>query len=152
MPAPRTAIFTAPPPQHRQRPPPTSGHRFPRPGFTHDAQRLLAVPADSTGIEVTEISHIRVPQLLDSASSVARTRFTRSQLDLLSRENDFSALKQTLVAWCECGFNLVTTAQRLAIHRNTVIYRLDKISRLTARDVREPAVAIALYLACLIDD
>jgi carbohydrate diacid regulator len=62
------------------------------------------------------------------------------------------ALKQTLVAWCECGFNLVTTAQRLAIHRNTVIYRLDKISRLTARDVREPEVALALYLACLIDD
>jgi len=32
-----------------------------------------------------------------------------------------------------------------AIHRNTVIYRLDKISRLTARDVREPQVAIAAY-------
>jgi carbohydrate diacid regulator len=46
----------------------------------------------------------------------------------------------------------VTTAQRLAIHRNTVIYRLDKISRLTARDVREPEVAIALCLACLITD
>ena len=39
-----------------------------------------------------------------------------------------------------------------AIHRNTVIYWLDKISRLTARDVREPGVAIALYLACLIAD
>ena len=64
----------------------------------------------------------------------------------VSRENDFGALKQTLVAWCECGFNLVTTAQRLAIHR------LDKISRLTARDVREPQVAIAAYLACLIDE
>jgi carbohydrate diacid regulator len=117
-----------------------------------DAKDALRLTGDSTDIEVTEISHIRVPQLLDSASSVARTRFTRSQLDLLSRENDFSGLKQTLVAWCECGFNLVMTAQRLAIHRNTVIYRLDKISRLTARDVREPAVAIALYLACLIDD
>jgi len=46
----------------------------------------------------------------------------------------------------------VTTAQRLAIHRNTVIYRLDKISRLTARDVREPEVAIALCLARLIID
>jgi len=76
----------------------------------------------------------------------------RSQPELLSRENDFGALKQTLVAWCECGFNLVTTAQRLAIHRNTVIYRLDKISRLTARDVREPEVAIALCLARLIID
>jgi carbohydrate diacid regulator len=46
----------------------------------------------------------------------------------------------------------VTTAQRLAIHRNTVIYRLDKISQLTTRDVREPSVATALYLACLVDD
>ncbi|WP_458317015.1 helix-turn-helix domain-containing protein [Mycolicibacterium brisbanense] len=29
------------------------------------------------------------------------------------------------------------------------LYRLDKISRLTGRDVREPRVAVALYLACL---
>jgi carbohydrate diacid regulator len=78
--------------------------------------------------------------------------FRRSQLDRLSRQNDFPVLRQTIVAWCECGFNLVTTAQRLAIHRSTVIYRLDKISRLTARDVREPAVAIAVYLACLFGD
>jgi len=117
-----------------------------------DAKDALRLTGNSTGIEVTEISHIRVRQLLDSASTAARTRFMRSQPELLSRENDFGALKQTLVAWCECGFNLVTTAQRLAIHRNTVIYRLDKISRLTARDVREPGVAIALYLACLIAD
>ena len=111
-----------------------------------DAKDALRLTGNSTGIEVTEISHIRVRQLLDSASTAARTRFMRSQLELLSRENDFGALKQTLVAWCECGFNLVTTAQRLAIHR------LDKISRLTARDVREPQVAIAAYLACLIDE
>jgi len=117
-----------------------------------DAWDALRLTGNSTGIEVTEISHIRVRQLLDSASTAARTRFMRSQLELLSRENDFGALKQTLVAWCECGFNLVTTAQRLAIHRNTVIYRLDKISQLTARDVREPQVAIAAYLACLIDE
>jgi carbohydrate diacid regulator len=102
--------------------------------------------------EIREISDLRVRQLFDTVSTAARIRFTRSQLDLLSRENDFAVLKHTLVAWCECGFNLVTTAQRLTIHRNTVIYRLDKISRLTTRDVREPSVAIALYLACLIDN
>jgi carbohydrate diacid regulator len=117
-----------------------------------DAKDALRLAGDSAGVEIRAISHLRVRQLLESASAVARTRFTSSQLNLLSRETDFSALKQTLVAWCECGFNLVTTAQRLAIHRNTVIYRLDKISRLTARDVREPGVAIALYLACLIAD
>jgi carbohydrate diacid regulator len=38
------------------------------------------------------------------------------------------------------------------IHRTTIIYRLDQISWLTSRDVREPAVAVALYLACLIGD
>ena len=54
-----------------------------------------------------------------------------------------------MVAWCESGCNLVTAAQRLTIHRNTVVYRLDKISRLTRRDVREPRTAVALYLACL---
>jgi carbohydrate diacid regulator len=116
-----------------------------------DAKAALQLAGDGTG-EIREISDLRVRQLLDSTSNVARARFTRSQLVRLSGENDFPALRETLVAWCECGFNLVTTAQRLAIHRNTVIYRLDKVSRLTARDARAPAVAIALYLACLFGD
>jgi carbohydrate diacid regulator len=103
------------------------------------------------GIEIHEIANQRVRQLLDSASALARTRFTNSQLATLSRESDYSALRETLVAWCEGGFNLVTTGQRLEIHRNTVIYRLDKISRLTNRNVRAPDVAIGLYLACLIE-
>lgn len=102
-------------------------------------------------IEVCEITKLRVRQILDSASTAARARFTRSQLTSLADESDFGALRDTLLAWCESGFNLVSTAKRLSIHRNTVIYRLDKISNTTERDVREPAVAIALYLACLID-
>jgi carbohydrate diacid regulator len=116
-----------------------------------DATAALQLAGDGA-VEIREISDLRVRQLLDSTSNVARARFTRSQLVRLSGENDFPALRETLVAWCECGFNLVTTAQRLAIHRNTVIYRLDKVSRLTARDARAPAVAIALYLACLFGD
>jgi carbohydrate diacid regulator len=116
-----------------------------------DAKDALRLAGNRGDVEIHEISHGRVRQLLESTSAAARTRFTRSQLAVLSGENDFAALKETLIAWCECGFNLVTTAQRLAIHRNTVIYRLDKISRLTARDVREPRVSIALYLACLVD-
>jgi carbohydrate diacid regulator len=117
-----------------------------------DATAALRLGPDGagTGIEVHEIANLRVRQLLSSASGRARARFTSSQLARLSRENDFDGLCDTLVAWCESGFNLVSTAQRLSIHRNTVIYRLDKIARTTARDVREPSVAIALYLACLI--
>jgi carbohydrate diacid regulator len=117
-----------------------------------DAKDALRLAGDGAAVEIREIANLRVRQLLDSAGAVARARFTRSQLGSLCGENDFSVLKRTLVAWCESGFNLVTTAQRLAIHRNTVIYRLDKISRLTARDAREPTTVIALYLACLLGD
>jgi len=123
-------------------------------GSCADATAALQLGSDGggTGIVIREIANLRVRQLLSSASGRARTRFTSSQLARLSGENDFGALCDTLVAWCESGFNLVATAQRLSIHRNTVIYRLDKIARLTTRDVREPGVAIALYLACLVDD
>ncbi|MDT7761227.1 MAG: carbohydrate diacid regulator [Mycobacterium sp.] len=119
-----------------------------------DATAALRLGPDraASGIEVLEIANLRVRQVLGSATNRARARFTDSQLAQLSRKNDFDALRETLIAWCESGFNLVLTAQRLSIHRNTVIYRLDKISRTTTRDVREPAVAIALYLACIIGD
>lgn len=42
-------------------------------------------------------------------------------------------------------------AERLHIHRNTLLYRLEKIGKLSGRQVREPAQAIEMYLACLTD-
>lgn len=117
-----------------------------------DASAAVRIGCRRPGVQVCEIAHLRVRQLLDSTSAAARVRFTSSQLAHLSQENDFAALRDTLTAWCESGFNLVVTAQRLAIHRNTVVYRLDKISRTTGRDVRAPAVAVAMYLACIVGD
>jgi carbohydrate diacid regulator len=117
-----------------------------------DAAAALRIGCAGPGVHVCEIRDLRIRQLLDSTGAAARARFTRSQLNRLSSESDFTALRDTVIAWCESGFNLVVTAQRLAIHRNTVIYRLDKISRVTCRDARKPAVAIPLYLACIVGD
>jgi carbohydrate diacid regulator len=61
------------------------------------------------------------------------------------------ALRETLVAWGEGGFNLIRAPERLHIHRNTLLYRLDKIEQLPGRRIREPVQAIAMYLACLAD-
>lgn len=115
-----------------------------------DAVAALRLGGAGTAIAIHEINDLRVAQVLDSVSNQARERFTRSQLAPLACENDFAVLRATLVAWCESGCNLVATGNRLDVHRNTVIYRLDKISRLTGRDVREPRTAIACYLACLL--
>ena len=115
-----------------------------------DAAAALRIGCNGPAVEVCEIADLRVRQLLDSTTAAARERFMESQLSNLSRENDFTALRDTLIAWCESGFNLVMTAKRLEIHRNTVVYRLDKIARAAGRDVRRPMVAIPLYLACVI--
>ena len=57
----------------------------------------------------------------------------------------------TLVAWCEGGFHLVHTSQALHIHRNTLLYRLEKIERLTGRPWRDHRATLTLYLACQAD-
>jgi carbohydrate diacid regulator len=51
-------------------------------------------------------------------------------LGLLHDRPDWPALRQTLVAWAEGGFNLLRAAERLHVHRNTLLYRLDKIEQL----------------------
>ncbi|WP_246531115.1 helix-turn-helix domain-containing protein [Streptomyces bathyalis] len=60
-------------------------------------------------------------------------------------------LRATLTGWAESGFSLVRAAEQLPVHRNTLIYRLEKISRLSGADVRDPKRALATYLACVTD-
>lgn len=79
----------------------------------------------------------------------ARTRFTDLLLGRLRTEHDWPALRDTVLAWCESGFHLVRAAAALHVHRNTVIYRLDRLNRVTGRDVREYRFAVTLYVACL---
>ncbi|MFF8938258.1 helix-turn-helix domain-containing protein [Streptomyces paradoxus] len=47
--------------------------------------------------------------------------------------------------------HLVRASAALHIHRNTVVYRMNKIEQLTGRPLREHRTAMALYLACLAD-
>ncbi len=113
-----------------------------------DAADALAVgPA---GRSVHSIAELRVPQLLVSVGPHARTRFVAVTLGPLPAEPDWLALKATLVAWGASGFNLVRAAEALHVHRNTLVYRLDKITELVGRPVKDPAVGLALYLACLL--
>ena len=97
------------------------------------------------------ITDLRVPQLLASAGRPARTRLLARTAADLSTQPDWPVLRATVTAWCESGFNLVRTAEALHIHRNTVVYRMNKIEQLTGRPLRDTPTALALYLACLAD-
>lgn len=90
-------------------------------------------------------------QLLASVGHRARSTLVAGAAGQLMDQPDWPDLRGTLIAWCESGFNLVRTAAALHIHRNTLIYRLDKIARLTGRPWRDHRASLAIYLACLAD-
>ena len=103
------------------------------------------------GSTVHSISDLRVHQLLAAVSQSALARLLDLTAARLREQPDWPALRDTITAWCESGFNLVRAAAALHIHRNTVVYRMNKIEQLTGRPLREHRTTMALYLACVAD-
>ncbi|MEV6320261.1 helix-turn-helix domain-containing protein [Nocardia sp. NPDC051787] len=60
---------------------------------------------------------------------------------------DADALVQTALAWYELGGSTSLVGERLHLHRNTVLHRLERIERLTGSVFAVPADAALLYLA-----
>ncbi|OBZ19476.1 PucR family transcriptional regulator [Bacillus sp. FJAT-27264] len=60
---------------------------------------------------------------------------------------DHRLLLQTLSVYLETHCQLAETAKRLYIHRNTVIYRLEKCEELLGRSLKDPEETLRLRLA-----
>ncbi|MEU0839827.1 sugar diacid recognition domain-containing protein [Streptomyces sp. NPDC005962] len=117
-----------------------------------DAATALRIgPAVFPGERVFTACDLRIPHLLGSVPHHGRARFADAVLGDLRGQPDWPTLRETLIGWAEGGFHLVRAAERLHIHRNTLLYRLEKIGNLSGKRVREPVQAIEMYLACLTD-
>jgi carbohydrate diacid regulator len=114
-----------------------------------DALRLGARVAKDTPVHV--IGDLRIHQLLAAVGPRTRAHLVDLVVGSLRDQRDWPALRATIVAWCENGFNLVRTSAALYIHRNTLVYRLAKIEEVTRRTLRDHRGSLALYLACLAD-
>jgi sugar diacid utilization regulator len=66
-------------------------------------------------------------------------------LALLAPDRDL--LLDTPTVWFETGGNVSRTADRFYCHRNTVRYRLNRLSTLTARPLTEPYAAAETAIA-----
>jgi carbohydrate diacid regulator len=114
-----------------------------------DALRLGARLAGGPAIHL--IADLRVHQVLTAAGQPARNRLLDLTAAALRAEPDWPLLRDTITAWCESGFNLVRASAALHIHRNTMVYRMNKIEQITGRPLRDHRTTMALYLACLAD-
>lgn len=101
------------------------------------------------GMSAYLIDGLRSHQVLAAVGYRARARLLTLVAGDLAKHSDWPELRDTLIAWCESGFNLVRTSDALHIHRNTLIYRLEKIERLTGQPWRDHRATLTLYLACL---
>jgi carbohydrate diacid regulator len=115
------------------------------------APALRARPRLEADRRVFAVADLRVPQLVASVVRHERARYAAALLAGLREREDWPVLREAPIVWAEGGFRLVRTAQRLAVHRNTLLYRLTKIEELSGRGEREPRTAMAMYLACLAD-
>ena len=60
-----------------------------------------------------------------------------------------SDLVRTLRAYFAAGANASEAADRMFLHRNSILYRLARIQDLTGLDLKDPGVALALQLGLL---
>lgn len=60
-------------------------------------------------------------------------------------------LEETAMQFFESNLNITETANKLFIHRNTLIYRLNKLETITGYDIRKFNDAINYYLNYLVD-
>jgi len=60
-----------------------------------------------------------------------------------------SDLVRTLRAYFATGANASEAADLMFLHRNSMLYRLERVRKLTGLDLKDPRVALALQLGLL---
>ena len=101
------------------------------------------------GAPVTYFGDLGLYQLLTAfGGSPEAARFYRKTLGkLLADDGKNAELVDTLEAFFACHGNLSQTASLLHIHRNTLTYRLERISAITQLDLDDPDARFSLQLA-----
>jgi carbohydrate diacid regulator len=72
--------------------------------------------------------------------------FKKDPIDTLDEET-----LHTIYKFFDNNLNISETARKLFIHRNTLVYRMDKVKKLTGLDVREFDDAVVFKIALMVD-
>lgn len=60
---------------------------------------------------------------------------------------NYPTLANTFLAYCRCNMNMSETARVLFLHRNSLVYRMEKISELTSLDISRFDHCLLLFFA-----
>lgn len=90
------------------------------------------------------------PLLKELARSSDLAPFARLVEPLISHDLERgSDLVKTLRVYFAAGANASEAADRLFLHRNSMLYRMERVRRLTGLDLKDPRARLALQLGLL---
>ena len=114
-----------------------------------EAEQLLRLPDAGQHTTTTYESIGAYQLLLPVADRDDTRRFYHTHLGaLLAYDQEQNAeLMHTLVVYFDCSGNLARTAETLHVHRNTLLYRLTRISQILTIDLEDPETRLSLWLS-----
>jgi DNA-binding PucR family transcriptional regulator len=111
----------------------------------------LGEHADKTG--VYPYDDLRVyAAIQEVAQSPSGQNFAKEVLmPLRHADGQTGDLKMLAMAYIEESGNVNATARRLHLHRNTMLYKLNRVSRALRMDIRKSETQFMIWLACRIE-
>jgi carbohydrate diacid regulator len=93
-----------------------------------------------------------LPVFLLNASNKGLTEEIQPFYQGLSEKDPKGELSETLKVYIDTNGDMNSAAQKLFIHRNTLRYRLEKITEITGNDPRKTSELLHIYLSYLISE
>ena len=100
-----------------------------------EAERVVSVMSYENKKQVMEYADIGLYKLFFEFRDMTVIR--QYCTDTLGKLIDDSVLMETLTTYYKHRFNLNKTAQELSIHRNTLLYRLGRVEKITGIDINK---------------
>ncbi|GAB3059342.1 sugar diacid recognition domain-containing protein [Virgibacillus ainsalahensis] len=69
------------------------------------------------------------------------------KIQFLINDENFLTLSKTFLVYCQCRMNISEASRKLYIHRNSLIYRLEKIKKLTNLDINDFENCLIMYIS-----
>lgn len=120
------------------------------PTVYHEALKAMQLGAKLKLDHIVEFNSLGVYRLLGQLDEMPQVKqFTEQVIGPLVKYDSQhrSNLVQTIDAYFAHHGNISQTAESLYIHRNTLLYRLDRIQDLTDHDLNQSNMRLALHLA-----
>ncbi len=124
-------------------------------GSAYKKARFALAVAVFRSAQVVRFAELGILQVLFSSMDTQMLINIRNKyLEKLDRYDDehSSSLIQTLKFYLESDCNLITTAKKAFSHRNTIIYRINKIKEIAGFDFKNANEKFHIMLALYIDE